>query len=626
MKPLSQSQPLNWENVNSIRVVTRMRGYSSPIVTIKNNKILPESSNQKSHQINSPKLFNIFTSNPKCNKVIVTKEAIKEHLIATSLKSAKDLEDINKTIINKAILYEFDNVYTEKENITHLYEGEMNSKIKQMFNGYSTCVFAMGPYHSGKTFTLFGEKTEKQKGLIELSLIDLFNLIDISKQSAKNYYGIYTSYVISIQIYNVYQKNIDVLEEEVMLESLNDFYHLVGNVTHLRKNLINKYREGNLLNKSNLVTIISLYQKNEDHSKRVSINGVFHEKSGDFIQCISKCGFIELVDSNYGFAPSNSPNTKLFGNTAKTFNDLDNLFVCLSQNTHPRFSTTLFNSINCPNNNNNKPLLNVGTNLLLILCVSPCDPHIKKFKNILIWGNCLRNKLSKQMVNSSKKQTEEKKESLGGSKYTFCSDNSKTTPMNSMKITMSEKKDKTSLQSGETFQSELRLSQEKRKVINHKKINTNKFEKPEQKSEEENVNKEEDIKNLKVAFDELTENYSQLYHEHSKALQEIEYMKNEHKKEIQNLKETIYKLTEEIELIKNKNSQIPNQNIDNDNDITKNEAQNDKHSAINKKDGKLKFISDFRNKINKIRSDNMLKKYTYDLPLKESPDTNNKNE
>ena len=183
----------------------------------------------------------MYFKTSKCNKVIVTKEAIKEHLIATSLKSAKDLEDINKTIINKAILYEFDNVYTEKENITHLYEGEMNSKIKQMFNGYSTCVFAMGPYHSGKTFTLFGEKTEKQKGLIELSLIELFKLIDISKQSAKNYYGIYTSYVISIQIYNVYQKNIDVLEEEVMLESLNDFYHLISNVTHLRKDLINKY-------------------------------------------------------------------------------------------------------------------------------------------------------------------------------------------------------------------------------------------------------------------------------------------------------------------------------------------------------------------------------------------------
>ena len=229
------------------------------------------------------------------------------------------------------------------------------------------------------------------------------------------------------------------------------------------------------------------------------------------------------------------------------------------------------------------------------------------------------------MVKSSQKQTEEEKESLGA-KYTFCSDNSKTTPMNSMKITMSDKKDKTSLQNGETFQSELRLSQEKRKVINHKNINTNKFEKLEQKNEEENDNKEEDIKNLKLAFDELTENYSQLYHEHSKALQEIEYMKNEHNKEIQNLKETIYQLTQEIELIKNQNSQIPNQNIDNDNDITKNEAQNDKRSTINKKDGKLKFISDFRNKINKIRCDNMLKKYTYDLPLKVSPDTNNKNE
>ena len=54
------------------------------------------------------------------------------------------------------------------------------------------------------------------------------------------------------------------------------------------------------------------------------------------------------------------------------------------------------------------------------------------------------------MVKSSQKQTEEEKESLGA-KYTFCSDNSKTTPMNSMKITMSDKKDKTSLQNGETL-------------------------------------------------------------------------------------------------------------------------------------------------------------------------------
>lgn len=623
MKTLSQTQPLNWENMNSIRIVTRMRGYSSPIVSIKNNKITSDSSNKKSHQIKSPNLYNIFTSYPKCNKLILTKEAIKENLIVTSLKSSKDLEDINKTIINKAILYEFDNIYTDKENISHLYESEVDSKIKQMFNGYSTCIFTMGPYHSGKTFTLFGDKTEKQKGLIELSLIELFNLIDISKQSAKNYYGIYTSYIISIQIYNVYQKNVDVLEEEVMLESLNDFYHLISNVPHLRKNLINKYREGNLLNKSSIVTIISLYQKNEDHSKRIPINGILPEKNCDYVQCLSKCGFIDLVDSNYGFAPSNSPNTKLFGNTAKTFNDLDTLFVSLSQNIHPRFFSTLFSSMDNINNNTNKQLLNVGTNLLLILCVSPCDPHIKKFKNILIWGNCLRNKLSKQMVNSPKNQTEEVKESLGGSKYTFCNEHSKKTSLNSMKNTMRDKKDKVNLQSGETFQSELRLSQDKIKEINKKDIITNKFEKSEQNDEKKiNNNKEEDIKKLKLAFDELNENYSQLYHEHSKAQQEIEFLKNEHSKEIQNLKETIYKLTQEIEKLRNSNPQTTNQNIYYDNEIEKKE---DQHSNINKKDGKLKFISDFRNKINKIRSDDMLKKYTYDLPLKVSSNTNNKN-
>ena len=127
------------ENTYSIKVIVRLRGYSQPIVKIK-NKSLPESSNipnkpntNKYTTIPSPTLYHIFTSANKCNKVILTKEGLKQQLIMNSIKNEKDLIDINKTLLNKAKMFEFDGVYTDTESLNEIYINELQRKIKQTY-------------------------------------------------------------------------------------------------------------------------------------------------------------------------------------------------------------------------------------------------------------------------------------------------------------------------------------------------------------------------------------------------------------------------------------------------------------------------------------------------------------
>ena len=92
------------ENTYSIKVIVRLRGYSQPIVKIK-NKSLPESSNipnkpntNKYTTIPSPTLYHIFTSANKCNKVILTKEGLKQQLIMAPILSMLSMEALLRRV------------------------------------------------------------------------------------------------------------------------------------------------------------------------------------------------------------------------------------------------------------------------------------------------------------------------------------------------------------------------------------------------------------------------------------------------------------------------------------------------------------------------------------------------
>ena len=584
------------ENTYSIKVIVRLRGYSQPIVKIK-NKSLPESSNipnkpntNKYTTIPSPTLYHIFTSANKCNKVILTKEGLKQQLIMNSIKNEKDLIDINKTLLNKAKMFEFDGVYTDTESLNEIYINELQRKIKQMFNGYSCCVFTAGPLHSGKTYSLYGGQSEK--GLIEHSIKELFTLIDISKQSSQHYYGICTQYRISITIYNVYLNHKDILEDEVLLEDYSDFDNLMKNVNHLRKILINKYLEGDLLNKSHLVCVISLYQKNEDHSRRSSLTNINQIPKDEYIQCIAKLGFVELIDSNYGLAPSNSPTTKLYANAAKTFNDLTNAYIYLSQKQQPKPKSPLLSLLD------KEGLLCCGNNLLLILCASPCDHLIEKFKKLFIWGGCLVKRISN--TNSGVVIEEEKKkvDNISKSSYSYQRPNTAT-------------------QNKKSFSDDLLNTKENEDAVRYNttnlRLSTEKSQKKEKKEEdsleiktedviEEKASKDKELFKIKLAYDMLNDNFTELKNKYNNAINQIDSMKKEHKEEINNLESKIEALTNELnELKKNKPQQkkeeISQLSFNKEDDI----AITPK-STISISEDKMRLLTSFQAHLDKLRA------------------------
>ena len=165
---------------------------------------------------------------------------------------------------------------------------------------------------------------------------------------------------------------------------------LLKQIPNLRKELMERTRVTEMPNKSHFIIVLSLYQMNKNNSTTDIENN-----NKVYVQCLSKYVFVELNDSSYGFAPSNAPTTKLYANTAKTYEDLRNCCVSLSSNIQPKAKTALMKFLCEENEGKGINVLTCGTAVTLVVCLAPCDYHVQKYKNVVIWSNCLLSKLSK---------------------------------------------------------------------------------------------------------------------------------------------------------------------------------------------------------------------------------------
>ena len=93
--------------------------------------------------------------------------------------------------------YAFDRVLGHAASQAAVYAETARPLLPGVLRGYNATVFAYGPTGAGKTHTMLG--TSSQPGLMLLTLVDLFRLVERSRERAQHAFAVSMSY---IEIYN----------------------------------------------------------------------------------------------------------------------------------------------------------------------------------------------------------------------------------------------------------------------------------------------------------------------------------------------------------------------------------------------------------------------------------------
>ena len=386
-------------------------------------------------------LYYMFTSYPKCNKIAISQDALNGTCIMNSVRNESDLIGINETILGNASIYEYDNCFCETEDLCDVYLQTIESKINKLFQGVNCCFITCGPSRSGKSYTLFG--TIKTKGIIAYTVNKILYMIDCMKNIEINntenetneeldvHENIYNDnnlktnednnlntneninsksteinninnnennrfqFIMSLSIEQYYLDKRDIIFEENFILEIKNFYSLISELQQRRRDLAEEYKVQYMESKSNLLLHFKIYKINRTENFENILNqSIIELKEDNYIEYYSQFTFIEMNDSLYGFAPASAPSTTLYRESSKTYNDIVNISIKLSRNLEPNnLRTKLFNNL-C------EDLININCHIMILICASPCDPHINVSGNCLIWGYSLRNKINySKMVN-----------------------------------------------------------------------------------------------------------------------------------------------------------------------------------------------------------------------------------
>ncbi len=333
-------------------------------------------------------LYYTFTSTHKSNKIIISKTPLRGKYIMNNIKTGKDLDSISKTKLkNNSHVFEYDSVFSEQDEISDLYKQIVESKVKKMFNGFNSCMFIMGPNKSGKTHTLIGY--HKKKGILGYTMKTLLNYMNLSQEGMKCFYGIAASYVVTLTVHQYYLEFRDTLFEETIIFGIMNFNSIIEKINEMRYKLCDKYRIKDLISKSHLAITFTLYQNNTGDLKFLEKNNDLNNlKELNDIQEISKFTFIEMNDANYAFNLPKAPTPKIYRESQNSYEDLSNISIQLSRKIQPQDPLTFFMQ------NLYDTVISCGTNIIILLCANPCDPHIETSGQILLWGYHLRNNLN----------------------------------------------------------------------------------------------------------------------------------------------------------------------------------------------------------------------------------------
>ena len=404
----------NNQRIKNIKSTTESLQNKKP--NYKNKNLTEPNENKKKLIFNY--LYYMFTSYPKCNKIVITQDALNGTCIMNSVRNERDIIDINKTILGNASIYEYDNCFCETEDLCDVYLQTVESKIIKLFQGINSCFFVAGPSRSGKSYTMFG--TIKIKGVIAFTVDKILYLIDYMNNSDNNndnnenenknnnddnFENPETNYknnnnntklMLSFIIEQYYLDEKEIIFEETIIFEVKDFYSIIANLQQRRRDLAQMHNIQYMESKSNLLLTFTLYKINSktDIKKLIENKTIEELKEENSIEPFSKISFIELNDSLYGFAPASAPTTILYRESSKVYNDIVNISIALSKGNYPEIIRTKMLTELCEN------VIFKNSHIMILICASPCDPNINVSGNCLIWGYSLRNRLNfSKMIN-----------------------------------------------------------------------------------------------------------------------------------------------------------------------------------------------------------------------------------
>jgi len=404
----------NNQRIKNIKSTTESLQNKKP--NYKNKNLTEPNENKKKLIFNY--LYYMFTSYPKCNKIVITQDALNGTCIMNSVRNERDIIDINKTILGNASIYEYDNCFCETEDLCDVYLQTVESKIIKLFQGINSCFFVAGPSRSGKSYTMFG--TIKIKGVIAFTVDKILYLIDYMNNSDNNndnnenenknnnddnFENQETNYnndnnnsklMLSFIIEQYYLDEKEIIFEETIIFEVKDFYSIIANLQQRRRDLAQMHNIQYMESKSNLLLTFTLYKINSktDIKKLIENKSIEELKEENSIEPFSKISFIELNDSLYGFAPASAPTTILYRESSKVYNDIVNISIALSKGNYPEIIRTKMLTELCEN------VIFKNSHIMILICASPCDPNINVSGNCLIWGYSLRNRLNfSKMIN-----------------------------------------------------------------------------------------------------------------------------------------------------------------------------------------------------------------------------------
>jgi hypothetical protein len=410
----------NNQRIKNIKSTTRESSNDSLQNKKTNNKKknLTESNENKKKLIFNY-LYYMFTSYPKCNKLVITQDALNGTCIMNSVRNERDILDINKTILGNASIYEYDNCFCETEDLCDVYLQTVESKIIKLFQGINSCFFVAGPSRSGKSYTMFG--TIKIKGVIAYTIDKILYLIDYMNNnnnntenenenennnnnednfekddSNENNENNNSKLMLSFIIEQYYLDEKEIIFEETIIFEIKDFYSIIANLQQRRRDIAQMHNIQYMESKSNLILTFTIYKINTktDIKKLIENNNIEELKEDNSIEPFSKISFIELNDSLYGFAPASAPTTLLYKESSKVYNDMVNISIALSKGNAPEIIRTKMLTELCEN------VIFRNSHIMILICASPCDPNINVSGNCLIWGYSLRNRLNySKMIN-----------------------------------------------------------------------------------------------------------------------------------------------------------------------------------------------------------------------------------
>jgi hypothetical protein len=405
----------NNQRIKNIKSTTESLQNKKP--NYKNKNLTEPNENKKKLIFNY--LYYMFTSYPKCNKIVITQDALNGTCIMNSVRNERDIIDINKTILGNASIYEYDNCFCETEDLCDVYLQTVESKIIKLFQGINSCFFVAGPSRSGKSYTMFG--TIKIKGVIAYTIDKILYLIDYMNNnnnntenenenennnnnednfekddSNENNENNNSKLMLSFIIEQYYLDEKEIIFEETIIFEVKDFYSIIANLQQRRRDLAQMHNIQYMESKSNLLLTFTLYKINSktDIKKLIENKTIEELKEENSIEPFSKISFIELNDSLYGFAPASAPTTILYRESSKVYNDIVNISIALSKGNYPEIIRTKMLTELCEN------VIFKNSHIMILICASPCDPNINVSGNCLIWGYSLRNRLNfSKMIN-----------------------------------------------------------------------------------------------------------------------------------------------------------------------------------------------------------------------------------